>query len=85
MARRPEHGVVIVVGGLSVMSGRLGWPELLAFLLAMRARRTSEQSRQRLHGCPTLRRQRLPHRTVAQGKPEIQDRKDARSLSGVPS
>ncbi|HEU4477432.1 MAG TPA: ABC transporter ATP-binding protein, partial [Pyrinomonadaceae bacterium] len=29
--------VVIIVGGLSVMSGQLGWPELLAFLLAMRA------------------------------------------------
>ncbi len=29
--------VVIIVGGFDVMSGRLGWPELLAFLLAMRA------------------------------------------------
>jgi len=29
--------VVIIVGGFSVMSGRIGWPELLAFLLAMRA------------------------------------------------
>lgn len=29
--------VVIIVGGFNVMSGRLGWPELLAFLLAMRA------------------------------------------------
>jgi ABC-type multidrug transport system fused ATPase/permease subunit len=29
--------VVIIIGGFSVMAGRLGWPELLAFLLAMRA------------------------------------------------
>jgi ABC-type multidrug transport system fused ATPase/permease subunit len=29
--------VVIIVGGFSVMSGKLGWPELLAFLMAMRA------------------------------------------------
>jgi subfamily B ATP-binding cassette protein MsbA len=29
--------VVIIVGGFGVMAGRLGWPELLAFLLAMRA------------------------------------------------
>ena len=29
--------VVIIVGGFSVMSGQLGWPELLAFLMAMRA------------------------------------------------
>ena len=29
--------VVIIIGGFSVLSGKLGWPELLAFLLAMRA------------------------------------------------
>ena len=29
--------VVIIVGGLQVMAGRLGWPELLAFLMAARA------------------------------------------------
>lgn len=29
--------VVIIVGGFSVMAGKLGWPELLAFLMAMRA------------------------------------------------
>jgi len=29
--------VVIIVGGFKVMSGQLGWPELLTFLLAMRA------------------------------------------------
>ena len=29
--------VVAIVGSLSVMSGQLGWPELLAFLMAMRA------------------------------------------------
>ena len=29
--------LVIIIGGFSVMSGTLGWPELLAFLMAMRA------------------------------------------------
>lgn len=29
--------VVIIIGGFSVLAGKLGWPELLAFLLAMRA------------------------------------------------
>jgi ABC-type multidrug transport system fused ATPase/permease subunit len=77
--------VVIIVGGLSVMSGRLGWPELLAFLMAMRAAQgplnnlNSAYLDVQKYSASVLHIEQL-----LQEKPEIQDRKDARSLSGVP-
>jgi ABC-type multidrug transport system fused ATPase/permease subunit len=77
--------VVIIVGGLSVMSGELGWPELLAFLLAMRA---AQGPLNNLNGA-YMDVQRYAASVfhieqLLQEKPEIQDRQDARSLSGLP-
>jgi ABC-type multidrug transport system fused ATPase/permease subunit len=78
--------VVIIVGGFNVMSGRLGWPELLAFLLAMRAAQgplnnlnSAYLDVQRYAASVFHIEQLLAER------PEIQDRKDARSLNGLPS
>jgi ABC-type multidrug transport system fused ATPase/permease subunit len=78
--------VVIIVGGLNVMSGRLGWPELLAFLLAMRAAQgplnnlnSAYLDVQRYAASVFHIEQLLAER------PEIQDRHDARSLTGLPS
>src|SRR5204862_3696428 len=76
---------VIIVGGFSVMSGKLGWPELLAFLMAMRA---AQGPLNNLNGA-YLDVQKYSASVfhieqLLREKPEIQDRKDARSLSGVP-
>ncbi|HLA09838.1 MAG TPA: ABC transporter ATP-binding protein [Pyrinomonadaceae bacterium] len=77
--------VVIIVGGLSVMSGQLGWPELLAFLLAMRAAQgplnnlNSAYLDVQRYGASVFHIEQL-----LQEKAEIQDRKDARSLSSLP-
>ncbi|HEY8187701.1 MAG TPA: ABC transporter ATP-binding protein, partial [Pyrinomonadaceae bacterium] len=77
--------VVIIVGGLSVMSGQLGWPELLAFLLAMRAVQgplnnlNSAYLDVQRYGASVFHIEQL-----LREKPEIQDLKDARSLSGSP-
>ncbi len=77
--------VVIIVGGLSVMSGRLGWPELLAFLLAMRAVQgplnnlNSAYLDVQRYAASVFHIEQLLHE-----KPEIQDRKDALSLSHLP-
>ena len=77
--------VVIIVGGFSVMSGRLGWPELLAFLLAMRATQgplnninNSYLEIQR-YGASVKHIEQL-----LQEQPEIQDRPDACPLTKPP-
>lgn len=77
--------VVIIVGGFSVMAGRLGWPELLAFLLAMRA------SHGPLHninnGYLEIQRYGASVEHIEQllkEQPEIQDRANARPLTEPP-
>jgi ABC-type multidrug transport system fused ATPase/permease subunit len=77
--------VVIIVGGFSVMSGRIGWPELLAFLLAMRAVQgplnninTAYLEIQR-YGASVAHIEQL-----LQERPEIQDQADALPLSQSP-
>ena len=78
--------VVIIVGGLSVMSGSLGWPELLAFLLAMRAAQGPLNNLNHAYLDVQRYAASVFHiEQLLQEKPEIQDRKDARSLSGLPS
>lgn len=78
--------VVIIVGGLNVMSGRLGWPELLAFLLAMRAVQGPLNNLNSAYLDVQRYAASVFHiEQLLAEKPEIQDRKDARSLSGVPS
>jgi ABC-type multidrug transport system fused ATPase/permease subunit len=77
--------VVIIVGGLSVMSGRLGWPELLAFLLAMRAAQGPLNNLNSAYLDVQQYAASVFHiEQLLQEKPEIQDRKDARSFSGSP-
>lgn len=77
--------VVIIVGGFSVMAGRLGWPEMLAFLLAMRAAHgplnninNSYLEIQR-YGASVEHIEQLLKET-----PDIQDRPDARRLTRSP-
>ena len=77
--------VVIIVGGLSVMSGHLGWPELMAFLLAMRAAQgplnninTAYLDVQRYTASV------FHIEQLLQETPAIQDREDAHSFTGVP-
>ena len=78
--------VVIIVGGYSVMSGRLGWPELLAFLLAMRAVQGPLNNLNSAYMDVQRYAASVFHiEQLLQEKPEIQDRRDARSFSGVPS
>lgn len=77
--------VVIIVGGFSVMSGRIGWPELLAFLLAMRA----VQGPLNNINIGYLEIQRygasVAHiEQLLQERPEIQDQADALPLSQPP-
>jgi ABC-type multidrug transport system fused ATPase/permease subunit len=78
--------VVIIVGGLSVMAGRLGWPELLAFLLAMRAVHgplnniNSGYLEVQRYGASVARIEEL-----LQERAEIEDRPDARPLNRSPS
>lgn len=77
--------VVIIVGGLSVMSGRLGWPELLAFLLAMRAAQGPLNNLNSAYLDVQRYAASVFHiEQLLQEKPEIQDRTDARALSGSP-
>ena len=77
--------VVIIIGGLSVMSGQLGWPELLAFLLAMRAVQGPLNNLNGAYMDVQKYAASVFHiEQLLQEKPEIQDRKDARSFSGVP-
>lgn len=77
--------VVIIVGGWSVMSGRLGWPELLAFLLAMRAAQGPLNNLNSAYLDVQRYAASVYHiEQLLREKPEIQDRKDARSLRGVP-
>ena len=77
---------VIVVGGFQVMRGSLGWPELLAFLMAARA------SQGPLHNLNTsyLEIQRYGASLVhidllLREQPDVRERPDARALSGPPS
>ena len=78
--------VVIIVGGLNVMSGRLGWPELLAFLLAMRAAQGPLNNLNSAYLDVQRYAASVFHiEQLLQEKPEIQDRKDARSFKGLPS
>jgi ABC-type multidrug transport system fused ATPase/permease subunit len=77
--------VVIIVGGFSVMSGSLGWPELLAFLLAMRAAQGPLNNIN--NGYLEIQRYgaSVEHiEQLLQEKPEIQDRPDARPLTQTP-
>jgi ABC-type multidrug transport system fused ATPase/permease subunit len=77
---------VIVVGGFQVMRGSLGWPELLAFLMAARA------SQGPLNNLNTayLEIQRYGASLVhidllLREQPEVRERPDARALPGKPS
>jgi ABC-type multidrug transport system fused ATPase/permease subunit len=77
---------VIVVGGFQVMRGSLGWPELLAFLMAARA------SQGPLNNLNTayLEIQRYGASLVhidllLREEPEVRERPDARALPGPPS
>ena len=78
--------VVIVVGGLQVMRGVLGWPELLAFLMAARASQgplnnlnTAYLEIQK-HGAS------LVHiDLLLNEQPEVRERADARPLATPPS
>lgn len=77
--------VVIIIGGFSVMSGNLGWPELLAFLLAMRAAQGPLNNIN--NGYLDIQRYgaSVEHiEQLLQEKPEIQDRPDARPLTLPP-
>lgn len=77
--------VVIIVGGFSVMAGRLGWPELLAFLLAMRAAHGPLNNIN--NGYLEIQRYGASVEHVEQllkEQPEIQDRPDARPLTEPP-
>lgn len=77
--------VVIIIGGLSVMSGQLGWPELLAFLLAMRAAQGPLNNLNSAYLDVQKYAASVFHiEQLLQEKPEIQDRKDARSFRGLP-
>ena len=77
---------VIVVGGFQVMRGSLGWPELLAFLMAARASQgplnnlnTSYLEIQR-YGAS------LVHiDLLLREEPDVRERPDARALPGAPS
>ncbi len=78
--------VVIIVGGLSVMSGQLGWPELLAFLLAMRAAQGPLNNLNSAYMDVQRYAASVYHiEQLLLEKPEITDRKDARALVGSPS
>lgn len=77
---------VIIVGGFQVMSGALGWPEMLAFLMAARAVQGP------LHNINTaymeIQRNRasLAHvDALLREKPEVHDLPDARPLPHAPS
>jgi len=77
--------VVIIVGGLSVMSGRLGWPELLAFLLAMRAAQGPLNNLNSAYLDVQRYAASVYHiEQLLAEKPEIQDRKDAHAFNRVP-
>lgn len=78
--------VVIIVGGLSVMSGQLGWPELLAFLLAMRAAQGPLNNLNSAYMDVQRYAASVYHiEQLLLEKPEITDRKDARALVESPS
>jgi ABC-type multidrug transport system fused ATPase/permease subunit len=77
--------IVIIAGGLQVMSGRIGWPELLAFLMAARAVQGPLQSINtafmeiQRHGASLASVDEL-----LRERPEVCDRPDARPLPGPP-
>jgi ABC-type multidrug transport system fused ATPase/permease subunit len=77
--------IVIIAGGLQVMSGSLGWPELLAFLMAARAVQgplqninTAFMEIQR-HGASLESVDQL-----LRERPHVADRPDARPLTAAP-
>lgn len=75
--------VVIIVGGLSVMRGQLGWPELLAFLLAMRAVQGPLNNLNSAYLDVQKYSASVFHiEQLLEEKPEIQDPKDAHAFSG---
>ena len=77
--------VVIIVGGLGVMKGQLGWPELLAFLLAMRAAQGPLNNLNSAYMDVQRYAASVYHiEQLLNEKPEIQDRKDALAFSGSP-
>ena len=77
--------VVIIIGGFSVLAGKLGWPELLAFLLAMRAVQgplnniNNDYLDIQRYGASVEQIEQL-----LREKPEIQDRPDALPLTQPP-
>ncbi len=77
--------VVIIIGGFSVLSGKLGWPELLTFLLAMRAVQgplnniNNDYLDIQRYGASVEQIEQLLYE-----KPEIHDRPDARPLTQAP-
>jgi len=78
--------VVIIIGGFRVMSGKLDWPELLAFLLAMRAAQGPLNNIN--NGYLEIQRYgaSVTHiEQLLQERPEIQDVPDAQRLSAPPS
>ena len=77
--------VVIIVGGLSVMRGQLGWPELLAFLLAMRAVQGPLNNLNSAYLDVQKYSASVFHiEQLLEEKPEIQDPKHAHAFSGRP-
>src|SRR5262249_37717870 len=78
--------IVIIVGGLQVLNGTLDWPELLAFLMALRATQAPVNNLNSYY----LDIQRHAA-SVAQidallrERPEIEDRPDARPLLAPPN
>ncbi len=77
--------VVIIIGGLSVMRGQLGWPELLAFLLAMRAVQGPLNNLNSAYLDVQKYSASVFHiEQLLEEKPEIQDPKDPHAFSGRP-
>ena len=78
--------VVIIVGGLEVMHGRLGWPSLLAFLMAVRAlhgplyNANTNYLQIQFHGASVRRIEAL----LAE-QPEVRDAPDALPLASPPA
>lgn len=78
--------IVIIAGGLQVMSGRIGWPELLAFLMAARAVQGPLQNINAAF--MDIQRHRASLASIDEllsERPEVRDRPDARPLDRAPN
>jgi ABC-type multidrug transport system fused ATPase/permease subunit len=78
--------IVIIAGGLQVMAGKIGWPELLAFLMAARAVQGPLQSinaafmEMQRHGASLA-----SVDEMLRERPDVADRPDARPLTAAPN